>query len=239
MAFISGFITFFASCLLPLVPTYIAYLSGITLSAEKAEEPSLSQRWKLISVAALFVAGFVLTFIVLGATMQRFALVLAPYRLLFTRISGLLFIVLGLFMLGLFQHSFLSKEYRLPVTRWFTKKTNIHAFLTGIAFGFGWTPCIGPVLATILFWSAQQNSYMLGISMLAVYGLGLGIPFLLVAAFFNQIVPFLKKSRAVSLWVSRLSGVVMILAGVGLFTNSMQAYAFWLLSTLQLDRFAQ
>lgn len=234
IAFIAGFITFFASCLLPLVPTYLAYLSGVSLNTPDAGK----QRWYVVRMASMFVLGFIGTFVALGLTLQQFAAVVAPYRAGVEKVAGVLFILLGLFMLGVFKHQMFSQERRFSVQKVFTKYRHVHAFLTGIAFGFGWTPCIGPVLAVILYWSAQQASMAAGTLLLIVYGLGLGVPFILVAVGFEKLIPFLKKHSKVSHYTNIVSAVVIILAGLLMLTGTFQRLSLFILTLFDLHLFA-
>jgi cytochrome c-type biogenesis protein len=234
IAFAAGFITFFASCLLPLVPTYLAYLSGISLNSPE----SSTKRWYILQMASMFVLGFITTFVILGLSLQQFAGVIAPYRLGVERAAGLLFIVLGLFMLGVFKHAVFTTERRFNAQGLFTKYAPVHALLTGVAFGFGWTPCIGPVLAVILYWSAQQASVLSGAALLITYGLGLGLPFLLVAVGFEKAVPFLKKHAKVSYYTNIVSAVVIMLVGLLMVSGQFRSVSFLLLELLNLPSFA-
>lgn len=235
VAFVAGFVTFFASCLLPLIPTYLAYLSGVSLTTVEASK----QRWGIVRVAAFFVAGFISTFVVLGMLLNQFAGLVADFRPIITRLSGLFFMLMGLFMIGAFQSQALAREFKVDIQGMFKKQKHLHAFLTGIAFGFGWTPCIGPILALILVWSANQATMLNGVILLISYGLGLGLPFLLVAVGFEHAVPFLKKYNRVTQYATILSGLIVIFAGVLLFFGQFQQVSFYLLRIFQLEKFAR
>ena len=158
VAFTGGLITFFASCLLPLVPTYLAYLTGAALQTKG--EPY--QRWKVMRHALFFVLGFILTFIVLGATLRQLAAELLPYRQMLEKLGGLLFVIFGLFLLGVGKRSWLQREIKLTFGQWFEHWPYLNAFIFGVVFSLGWTPCIGPVLAVILLWSTQQANMLNG-----------------------------------------------------------------------------
>lgn len=209
-AFFAGVVTFFASCLVPLVPTYLAYLSGIAL----ADASKGSRRWELTRTALFFVSGFITTFMVLGLTATRLYALIAPNRAYLEVIAGLFFVILGLFMLGVFKHRIFSQEHRFSVHGIFTKNRNVHAFLAGIAFSIGWTPCIGPVLAVILYSAARSATAFYGGLLLAAYGLGLGLPFVLVAMGFEQITPYLTKYRAASEWINRIAALFVLGTGI-------------------------
>jgi cytochrome c-type biogenesis protein len=234
VAFLAGFITFFASCLLPLVPTYLAYLSGVSLADSDASQ----KRWSIVRVATMFVAGFILAFLVLGLLSHQLAGVVASYRLAIEKIAGVFFIILGLGMLGAFKHRWFTQERKLNVQGLFQTQRYLHAFLVGIAFGFGWTPCIGPVLAVILYWSSQQQMAAQGTGLLVMYGLGLGVPFILVAAGFETLIPLLKKYRNISRYINYLSAALIILAGILLFVGQFQRLSLVLLQFFNLNTLA-
>lgn len=234
IAFLAGGITFFASCLLPLVPTYLAYLSGIALSDENAGQ----KKWQIFKTGLMFVVGFIITFIVLGLAVNKFAGIIGPYRQLVEKLAGVLFIVLGLFMMGLFKSTFLSKEKRFNLHGKFQQHRSLHAVLTGIAFGFGWTPCIGPVLAVILFWAAQAESTLVGTMLLTAYGIGLGIPFLIISLGFEKIIPWIKKNHRLSQLATIISGVIVLISGILLIRGDFQQLSLLLLDFFQLSRFA-
>lgn len=231
VAYLAGFVTFFASCLLPLVPTYLAYLSGVSLHDQQAE----SKRWQIFKSAFFFVVGFSLTFIILGATLNRFALVFSPYRTMIEKVMGGFFILMGLMMLGVFKTQFFSQEKKLDLRGWFTNNRALHAIITGVAFGFGWTPCIGPVLAVILFWSSQQASLLQGIALLSAYSIGLGTPFLLVGLLFEKVMPLLKKYKKISFYINIVSGVVIILAGLLIVFDQFSTLSMFLLHKLNFN----
>lgn len=222
VAFLAGVITFFASCLLPLVPTYLAYLSGVSLQHVEGNVDASDKRWRVIRVAGFFVLGFIATFVVLGIALNQAAALVAPYRDGINRVAGLLFIFMGLFMMGVFRHPWFTKERRFDVHGLMSKHQHLHALLVGVAFGFGWTPCIGPVLALILFWSAHQATMWYGTLLLIVYGLGLGLPFLVVAAGFEKIIPLLRKYAKATQYVTHFAALVIILIGFLLLLGQFQ-----------------
>ena len=237
IAYIAGFLTFFASCLLPLVPTYLAYLSGISLTTnlERDDDSSLKKKWKIVKIASFFVFGFILTFIILGLTATQLSGIITPYRNVIAKLSGVLFIILGLFMLGVFKHRLFSQERKVDVHNIFHKQRHLHAFLTGIAFGFGWSPCIGPVLGIILYWASQAQSTMTGIALLTFYGIGLGTPFILVAFGFEKIIPLLKKYGKISHYATILSGITVLLAGLFLILGQFHTFSLFLVRLFHLN----
>lgn len=220
IAFISGLITFFASCLLPLVPTYLAYLSGLSLQEKHL---SNNQRWHIFTTGLSFVLGFIAAFVLLGLTFQQFAFHLAPYRQILQQVAGGLFILLGLVLLGLLKPKLLTKEYHLPLQNLFIKYRLVHAFITGVAFAVSWTPCIGPVLAVILYWASQTATALEGTVLLTAFGLGIGLPFLLLAGAFEWLLPMIRKYQRAGYYLSIVSALVIISMGVLLLLGQFQA----------------
>ena len=231
IAFLAGGITFFASCLLPLVPTYLAYLSGVALNDDQTSQ----KKWQIFKTGLMFVVGFIITFMLLGLAANKFASVIHPYRQIIEKIAGVLFITLGLFMMGIFKSTFLSQEKKLNIQGKFKKHRSLHAVLTGIAFGFGWTPCIGPVLAVILFWAAQAESLLKGVMLLTTYGVGLGIPFLVIALGFEKIIPWIKKHARISQAMSFISGLFILGTGILLLMDQLQNLSLFIIQLLNLN----
>ena len=250
VAYVAGFITFFASCLLPLVPTYLAYLSGVSLHSDQAE----LRRWYIFRVSAMFVAGFVSTFVILGLFMNHLGSPIQAWRPLIERVAGFIFVVLGLYILGVFKQSWLAQEHRPQwsklgtqllgentadsVHRWLESHTYLHSFLVGIGFAFGWTPCIGPVLAVILFWAGHADSAVAGASLLLAYGIGLGTPFLITGLLFDRLIPILKKSHRFTKYLHYFAGVFIIISGVLLATGQFQLISMWLIRLFNLRALA-
>lgn len=239
VAFFAGVATFFASCLLPLVPIYFAYLTGLGLALPNTFEKTTSRAWwnflwnwrkadkniPLSVLCATFVLGFVSTFVVLGALVNRFALIWAPYKNSLRVLAGAFFIFVGLFVLGLFQKSFLQREWRFPLQQHFTRFRRLNAFLTGVVFALGWTPCIGPSLALILFWAGRADTFWKGIVLLLSFGIGLGVPFLLLGFVYERVAPSLFSRPRISRAARVLSGIVIVLSGVLLINNQWQRLA--------------
>ncbi len=234
VAFIAGFATFFASCLLPLVPTYLAYLSGVSLATDEAKR----KRFQVVRAGSMFVVGFVATFVFLGMMLQRFMYLINPYKDLVTQVGGAMFVFLGLFVLGVFKSSafnFLNKERKLDLHGKFQDHRCAQSFAAGSVFSFAWTPCVGPILALILFWAAQAESMWKGFSLLVSYGLGLGIPFIIVAALFDRLIPVLRKYAWVSRYAQIFSGAFLIVAGVAMFFGQFEVFALKATQFLGID----
>ena len=230
IAFLAGFATFFASCLLPLVPTYLAYLSGVSLGSDEAHK----KRFLVIRAGSMFVLGFIATFVVMGMLLQRFMYLINPYRGLIVQIGGVLFVFLGLFVLGVFKSSFLNKEKKIDIHGKFQNHRCAQSFAAGSVFSFAWTPCVGPILALILFWAAQADSMWKGFSLLVSYGIGLGIPFILVAALFDRLIPVLRKYTWVSKYAQIVSGAFLVVAGAAMLFGQFQSLSARLTSVIQL-----
>ena len=228
-AFGAGLLSFLSPCVLPLVPPYLCYLAGASFDqlAARAGAPALDRRRIVIS-AALFVLGFSTVFITLGATASALGQVLARHLALLGQIAGVLIILMGLHFLGVFRLALLYREARFEAPR---QAGFAGAFLMGLAFAFGWTPCIGPVLAAILAVAASENTVWSGIGLLAVYSAGLGVPFML-AAF--AIGPFLKASlrfRRFLPIVEKVMGGALVATGILFLTGTISNVAIWMLET--------
>ena len=232
VAFLGGVITFFASCLLPLVPIYLAYLTGITL-----QEIDKRSRNQVLINAAAFVLGFITVFTILGMTATIIGNVLAVNRQLIQKIGGVGILVMGLFMLGHVKSDLLLKEARINInlgSRW----KLLNSFFVGLTFGFAWTPCIGPVLATILIWASQTATFWRGTELLIAYGVGIGLPFLIVGMFFEFLSPKLKSLKRLGKVLYRAAAVIMILIGILLIAGKIDYISVRLLEFLNLRTLA-
>jgi len=230
-AFLGGIISFLSPCVLPLVPPYLAYLGGTTLdqiSGEEAEiDPRLARR--VFISACFFVLGLGTVFVSLGMTASALGQMLLQNKELLAQISGGIIIVMGLHFLKVIRIPLLNREARFEgPARAGPLGTS---YLIGIAFAFGWTPCIGPILGAILTLAAQQETLMSGTSLLVVYSMGLGLPFLVAAAFIG---PFLRWARGFRRHlglVEKLMGLLLIVVGLMMITGRFERMAWWLLET--------
>lgn len=229
-AFLAGLLSFVSPCILPLVPPYLCYLGGV--SAAQLEEsgsidPAASRR---VFVSALaFVLGFATVFIALGATASAIGELLASYFNIFATIAGVIIIVLGLHFLGVFRIGLLFRDVRFHVER--RPAGLVGAYIVGLAFAFGWTPCVGPVLAAILFVAGSESSIAYGGSLLAVYAAGIGLPFLATALAAPLFLPVMKRFRRYMPWVERALGLLLIGTGILFITGGIADIAYWLLET--------
>ena len=225
-SFLAGIVSFLSPCVLPLVPGYLSYISGVSLSELKGdaagedsaeEHKKISMRVGMTSI--FFVLGFSVVFIALGATASTVGQVLLQHQALISRLSGVVIIVFGLHLLGVFKINQLYRD-----TRFETKKVApgpLGAFVVGLAFAFGWTPCIGPILAGILAMAAVQETMGRGIILLACYSAGLGIPFLIVGFGMRYAVHTLDRIKRHMRVVEITSGALLIFIGVLMATRNM------------------
>ena len=215
-AFAAGLVSFLSPCVLPLVPGYISLVSGASVDELKSEE-SANVLGKVLLHSLLFIAGFSLVFISLGASATWLGQVLLSRMSLLYRIAGFIIIIFGLHLTGLLRIPLLYRDKRFHTAG--KPATALGAFLIGLAFAFGWTPCIGPILAAILSLAASQDTIRAGIFLLALYSLGLAVPFLLTSLGINQFLKFYNRFRVHLHQVEVFSGVVLIVLGAMIFTN--------------------
>lgn len=222
VAFAAGLLSFLSPCVLPLVPSYIGFLTGMTL-------PEMSGRRRTALVhALLFVGGFSLIFILLGASATALGRALNYYQVWLQRIGGGLIILFGLLCLGVFRVGALTQERRLHLEH--KPAGYLGSALAGIAFGAGWTPCIGPVLGGILGLAATSADVSRGMLLLAVYSAGLALPFLIAALAIDSFLEWFQRFRRFLPWVMRISGAMLVLVGVLLVTGEFTRLAGWLQS---------
>jgi cytochrome c-type biogenesis protein len=230
-ALIAGMLSFLSPCVLPLVPPYLVYLTGTSLErlADAEQEPRV--RRETIMAALLFVLGFSTVFVALGASASAIGALLRAYSSELAIIAGLAVIAMGLHFLGLAPISVLMREKRVevakPVGLW-------GAYLMGLAFALGWTPCIGPILAAILAVAASEETVVKGAGMLAVYSLGLGVPFLIAALAVEPFAAFLARFRAHLGLVEKTMGGLLVLTGIAFLTGAVTQASFWLLDTFPM-----
>ncbi len=231
-SFIAGLLTFLSPCIFPLLPGYISFMSGESLESLKngaveENQSKFSPRLKAFLGALFFGLGFTIVFVALGATATSFGQVLKSYQTLLSQIAGVIVIIFGLHMIGVFKIKFLMKTSKVN----YEKKSFpffINAFFLGIAFVLGWTPCVGPILAGILAVASQESSVTQGMVLLFVYSLGLWIPFLIAALAVNEVINAIRKAGKYLIWVERVAGALLVLIGMLLLTNQMSALAVWL-----------
>lgn len=225
----AGLISFVSPCVLPLVPPYLAYLAGVTLDEFQGATGVSVARRRVVAAAAAFVAGFSTVFVLLGATASVLGQLVRQYMDLLAYAAGLAIIVMGLHFLGLFRIPLLYREARVSVER--KPAGPLGAYLMGLAFGFGWTPCIGPVLAAILAVAGSRETVGEGAGLLAVYSLGLGLPFLAAAFFAGAFMRLMVRFRRHMGLVEKGMGGLLVLTGIMFLTGQIERMAFWLIET--------
>jgi len=231
-AFLAGTVSFLSPCVLPLVPGYVSYIAGNS-AADRSSAVDRSGTVALL-LSLCFVLGFSTVFIALGASATLVSQLLLSYRSEANLIGGTLVIVFGIFTTGLIRFAWMDRDIRFHGAIQGGRPAG--AYLLGLAFGFGWTPCIGPVLGAILTVSAVSATASSGILLLAVYSIGLGLPFVLSALFMQGLAERLKVMRGVGRWLQIVAGVVMIAMGVAMVTGQLSLFAFWLLQNFPIFR---
>jgi cytochrome c-type biogenesis protein len=209
-AFLAGLVSFLSPCVLPLVPGYVSLISGVGVEQLKTQESHLLRKVMLNSVA--FILGFSVVFITLGAVATEVSQMLSRYRSTLAEIAGVVIILFGLHLTGVFKIKALYTDARLHSVK--GSSTAWGAFVIGFAFAFGWTPCVGPVLTVILTFAAAQDSITKGIALLAIYSLGLAVPFLLTALLLERFLKFYSRFRAHMHAIEVASGALLIALGV-------------------------
>ncbi len=227
-AFGAGIVSFLSPCVLPLVPGYISYVAGDNLALARRAE-SGTGRLAALGLSASFVAGFSTVFIVLGAGATWLGQLLLRYKYEANIVAGIIVILFGLFLLGALKLSWLQRDLRFHGE--IKGARPLGAYLIGLAFAFGWSPCIGPVLGAILTLSAVTATVQGGVLLLGAYSLGLGIPFLVTALFTGALLAWLKSMRRIGRWLQIGAGAGMVLMGVAMITGMLTAAALWLLDT--------
>ncbi|MFN3226266.1 MAG: cytochrome c biogenesis CcdA family protein [Hyphomicrobiales bacterium] len=225
-AFLGGVISFLSPCVLPLAPGYISYIAGQPASSPHFSNTAVT-RLRNVLLSIWFVFGFATVFVALGAGATLLGGILRRWSYELGIVGGALIILFGLVMMGAIRIPALMRD-----TRWIPSRQGgnpVGAYLLGFAFAFGWTPCIGPVLGSILTVSASSGAD--GIALLAIYSAGLGVPFILLALFTNEIATRLKRIGTAGRWLYRVAGALMVLMGLAIMTGQINKMAFWLLET--------
>ncbi len=215
-AFAAGLVSFLSPCVLPILPTYSAFLAG----TGTASLPGARDKWRLLINAVFFLSGFTLIFVAMGATASYFGQVLSQYQGIIRRIGAIFMVLMGLHLLQVIRFSVLHREYRPFLANTFQGPGG--AFILGIAFTVGWTPCIGPILASVLVYAGTTATLGQGVLLLLIYALGFSIPFLTIAVLLNK---YVCQTRKLYKWlplVQQASGVVLIITGMIMYFDLMQ-----------------
>jgi cytochrome c-type biogenesis protein len=229
-AFIAGLISFLSPCVLPLVPGYISFIAEQSL--EEMKQRGLSSR-ETLAVAGLsfcFVLGFSTVFIIFGASATALGALFRTYRFELNILGGAIVILFGLFMTGLFRFNWLQRDLRFHGAVFGGRP--VASYLLGLAFAFGWTPCIGPILGSILTISATSGTVSDGAALLTIYSIGFGVPFVLAAIFTDRFLHHAKRLRRHSQRIQVVAGVLLIIMGVAMVTGYLSTLSIWLLQAL-------
>lgn len=212
IAFGAGFLSFFSPCIIPLIPVYIMYMTGISMENELEE-----RKFYVLQRTIGFVIGFTIIFMIMGTSASFIGKIFVRNKILFSKVSGLLTIIFGLKMMGVLKLNFLSmeKKFKAPqkITNWFS------TILVGMAFAAGWTPCFGPVLASILIYAGGAATVSKGVYLLGMYSLGMAIPFIGTALFSNYLSKFMAKAEKFATYIPKISGFIMVVFGILVYFN--------------------
>ncbi|WCR11760.1 cytochrome c biogenesis protein CcdA [Paracoccus stylophorae] len=223
VAMLAGLLSFLSPCVLPIVPPYLAYMTGVGLNGLKTGERSA------VLPALFFVMGLSTVFLVMGFAASAFGRAFLQYQEVLARIAGVTVIVMGLHFLHVFRIPILDQEARIDAGQ--QGGGALGAYVLGLAFAFGWTPCIGPQLGMILSLAATGGELSRGTALLAVYALGLGIPFLLAALFIRRAIGLMNRIKPYLKTIERAMGALLVVVGVMLLTGAFSSFAYWLLET--------
>jgi len=219
-SFFAGLLTFLAPCTLPLVPAYLGFISGVDQDALKNPETAKAARRKIFLNGLAFIAGFSLIFIVFGVLAGFAGTALAPYRIWLARVGGALVILFGLFMLGFFKLPFFQIDKRIQIPKWLTLGKPSSSLFIGGTFALGWTPCVGPILGSILLLAGTSGTALTGGVMLTVFSIGLAIPFIIIALAFSRATAYIDRISKYLKAISIIGGVFLILLGLLLTTDN-------------------
>jgi len=227
-AFLAGAISFLPPCVLPLVPGYVSYIAGQP-DLRTTRAVGLRARAGALGLSACFVLGFSTVFVALGAGASMLGSLLLTWRTELNYLGGAIIILFGLVMLGVFRLEAFSRDTRFTLD--IPGGRPLGAYVLGLAFAFGWTPCIGPILGAILTLSSTSGGMLDGIWLLSIYSAGLGVPFLLAALFTDAIAARVRQIGKAGRWLYKGAGVAMIIMGIAIMTGQLSRFAFWLLGT--------
>lgn len=224
VALLAGVLSFLSPCVLPVVPPYLAYMGGISMGEMTGQGDG---RRRVILPALFFVLGLSTVFLLLGFAASAFGAFFLSNQQVFARVAGAVVVVFGLHFLGVFRIPLLDREARLDAGD--RGGSALGAFVLGLAFAAGWTPCIGPQLGAILSLAAQEGNVARGTLLLAVYAVGLGLPFLLAALFIGRAMGLMSRLKRHMKWIERAMGGLLLLVGLALLTGAFTDFSWWLL----------
>ncbi|MFA5339492.1 MAG: cytochrome c biogenesis protein CcdA [Candidatus Omnitrophota bacterium] len=224
-AFIAGFLSFLSPCVLPLIPSYISYITGITFGELTREAAPGRIRFLAAAHSLLFIFGFTLIFVLLGLSLTFAGGMLLQHRQVISKIGGIIIVIFGLNITGIINLGFLHKEKALEIK--FKPAGYFGSFLIGSTFALGWTPCVGPLLASILLLSSTEKDIARGAMLLLSYSLGLALPFFFSSILINNFLTYFKAIKKYLRVISVITGIFLVAVGVLIFTNSFGTLAGW------------
>jgi len=218
IALMAGFLSFVSPCVLPLVPSYLSFITGLSFDELTGKQQQADIRWKTMRHSLLFIAGFSMVFISFGASATLIGQFFLSYQSVIRKLGGILIVLFGLYILGLFKVKPLMSEHRWHPEH---KPTGyLGSFLVGIGFAAGWTPCVGPILGTILLYASTTQSLLKGMLLLGFYSVGLGLPLFLTSLGVNSFLAYFEQIRYYLRAITVASGLFLIAVGVMIYTNS-------------------
>jgi len=228
-ALLAGLLSFLSPCILPIVPFYLSYLAGVSMNQISADAPlSRDVRIRAVIAACCFALGVITIFVGLGATASAFGGMVREYFNILRWFAAAIIIAMGLHFLGVIRIGFLYRQFRADAGN--TSNVGfVGAYVIGLAFAFGWTPCVGPVLAAILFTAAGQDTAQQGALLLFTYGLGMTLPFIVAALFIGPFMKWMAKFRRHLGLIEKIMGALLVLFGILIATNSINVIAQWML----------
>jgi cytochrome c-type biogenesis protein len=225
LSFIAGIVSFLSPCVLPLIPGYLSFICGTDL-----ENLQKKSKYFILEKSLLFVLGFSIIFILLGASSTFFGSFLLNKSNIFSNVISIIIIIFGLYLLGIVKFNFLNKELKFYISKY--SNSFFFPLIVGMGFAFGWTPCIGPILGSILALASLENTLIQGIFLLITYSIGLGIPFVLAGYYMGNFLVFSKKARKFISKIQKISGLILIVTGILILTSKLQSIGFYLLEAL-------
>ena len=225
MAFLAGLLSFVSPCVLPLVPSFVTYITGLTFEDITSDKDRARIRKITIANSLAFIGGFTTIFVLFGASATFIGQAFLQYQDIIQKVGGILIILFGLYIMGVLKLDFLTKEKKIHIEN--KPAGYFGSYIVGMAFAAGWTPCVGPILGTILLYASTTGSIGKGMGLLAIYSLGLGLPLFISALAINSFISTFKVIAGYMRWITIISGIFLILIGIMIFTNSFTIITTW------------
>lgn len=226
VAFSAGFLSFVSPCVLPLVPSFVTYITGLTFEDITSDRDRSRVRFITITNSLAFIGGFTAIFVLFGGTATFLGKIFLTYQDIIQKVGGILIVLFGLYIMGILKLNFLSSEKKIHIKN--KPAGYLGSFAVGMAFAAGWTPCVGPILGTILLYAGTTGSISKGMGLLAVYSFGLGLPLFISSLAINTFLSTFKTVSRYMRWITIVSGAFLIVVGIMIFTNSFTLLTSWL-----------